>query len=151
MSGKEICILLLTGWLQLQSLQWKVQAWNYFEVTAPTRLLADGNLKKDYFSDALLICSEQLVDVKPKIDTFPLILSSWILWVKTQSTSSYSALRNTQKVLQPPLETPPAFHISPTTLYVEISPIKGHQWAPMWPNPSHFSSSWGKEITARLT
>lgn len=27
-------------------------------VTAPTRLLPDGNLKKDYFSDALLICSE---------------------------------------------------------------------------------------------
>lgn len=46
MSGKEICILLLTGWLQLQSLQWKVRAWNYSEVTAPTRLSADGNLKK---------------------------------------------------------------------------------------------------------
>lgn len=68
------------------SLQWKVQARNNSEVMAPTRLLPDGNLKKDYFSDALLICSEQLVDVKPKIDPFLLILSSWILCVTTQST-----------------------------------------------------------------
>lgn len=59
MSDRKINLHSSTHWLTPTSVfSEKYRLENYSEVTAPTRLLPDGNLKKDYFSDALLICSE---------------------------------------------------------------------------------------------
>lgn len=67
MTKQQICVLPLTAWLQLQSLQWEAQAWNYSEVTAPTRILPDGNLKKDCW--LLLRCIAHLFRVITRCKT----------------------------------------------------------------------------------
>lgn len=141
MTKQQICVLPLTVWLELQSLQWEIQAWNYSEVTAPPRILPDGNLKKDCW--LLLRCIAHLFRVITRCKTKNRPFSSDPLQLESahdnpEDVSGYSVL----KLPQFSFKTQPVFLISPMKMQMKIKPVKGHWQASTCLSSSQFASSW---------
>lgn len=142
MTKQQICVLPLAVWLELQSLQWEVQAWNYSEVTAPTGILPDGNLKKDCW--LLLRCIAHLFRVITRCKTKNRSFSSDLLQLESaHDNPEHISGDSVWKLPQFSFKTQPVFLISPMKMQMKTKPVKGHWQASICLNSSEFASSWG--------